>query len=78
MSGAVVNCGADVGIQAREVRLRQSHACDEASKRNGGSLLLEQSVHHMLMDEAGPLFRVALESTPWANLENSQTFMRQV
>lgn len=78
MPGAVVNCGADVGIQGREVRFRQSHACDEASKRSRGSLLLEQSVHHMQMDESGPLFHVASESTPWANLENSQTFMRHV
>lgn len=62
MTGALVNCDTDAGIQGREERFRQSHACDEAIKRSRGSLLLEQSVHHMQINEAGPLCSIRINS----------------
>lgn len=62
MTGAVVNCGTDVGIQDREVRFGQSQACDKATKRSPGSLLLEQSVHHLQINEAGPLCSIRINS----------------
>lgn len=62
MTGALVNCGTDAGMRGREVRFRQSHACDEEIKRSRGSLLLEQPVRYVQINEAGPLCSIRINS----------------